>query len=339
MIVRVQDPVPETPLATTRLKTLRPLGWAPSRDMLAAFCAAVGELLLSALVLSGGIHPPAAVIAIHMAIVAGTWLILFSGRPASQDATIAAVLLLLVLVAGPVGATAAAAMLPFAAKRAERREILQAWYRRLANAGGVEPATALHDRVVAGRVLRLDTHPPQKFLDVIARGSLSERQTALGLMARQFHPDFAPALQAALRSEEPVVRVQAAAVVARVRAGVKSQIAKLSSDHGPNKSAAPDRLARASSLLALANCALLEESDARTARMAAERMFGELLASSRDAANAAFHAAPESADAIERYLSDSGRLKEFRVARRIREIEGQGRHRIRWLATRSTVAA
>ena len=134
--------------------------------------------------LSGSIHPPA-VIAVHLAIVAWTWLILFSGRPASHDATIAAVLLLLVLVAGPVGATAAATMLPFAAKRAERREILQAWYRRIANAGGVERATALHDRVVAGRVLRLDSHPPQKFLDVIARGSLSERQTALGLMARQ----------------------------------------------------------------------------------------------------------------------------------------------------------
>ena len=337
MIVRAQDAVSATPSATMQ-KIARPLSWAPSRDMLAALCAAAGEILLSLLVVSGGIHPPA-VIAFHLAIVAWTWLILFSGRPASEDATIATVLLLLVLVAGPVGATAAAAMLPFAGKRPERREILQAWYRRLANAGGVEPATALHDRVVAGRVLRLDTKPPEQFLDVIARGSLSERQTALGLMARQFHTDFAPALQAALRSQEPVVRVQAAAVVARVRADVKGQIAKMSSDRKPNGSNARQRLARASSLQALANCSLLEESDARTARIAAQRMFGELLVSPRDVANLVSGAAPECADAVERYLSDGGRLKEFRVVRRIRAIESQGAYRIRWPATRGTVAA
>ena len=338
MIVIAQDAVSATPLVTTMQKIARPHAWAPSRDMLAALCAAAGEILLGVLVVSGDIYPPA-IIAIHLAIVAWTWLILFSGRPASEDATIATVLLLLVAVAGPVGATAAAVMLPFAAKRPERREILQAWYRRLANSGGVQPATALHDRVVAGRVLRLDTKPPQRFLDVIASGTLSERQTALGLMARQFHPDFAPALQAALRSEEPVVRVQAAAVVARVRADVKGQIANLSSDRAPNQSAAAYLLARASSLQALANCPLLEESDARTARIAAQRIFGELLASSRAAANLAFGAAPESADALERYLSDGGRLQEFRVARRIRDIESRGNYRIRWPATRGQVTA
>ena len=333
MMIRAQDAVSATALATTLAKIAPPPSWAPSRDMLAALCAAAGEILLSALVVSGGIHP-SAVIAIHLAIVAWMWLILFSGCPASDDATIATVLLLLVLVAGPAGATAAAVMLPFAARRPERREILQAWYRRLADAGGVEPATAIHDRVVAGRVLRLDTKPPARFLDVIACGTLGERQTALGLMARQFHPDFAPALQAALRSSEPVVRVQAAAVVARVRADVKGQIASLISDRASNRCAARYRLARASSLQALANCSLLEESDARTARIAAQRMFGELLASPRAAANLAFGAAPESAVALERYLSDSGRLKEFRVARRIRDIESLGHYRIRWPTTR-----
>ena len=335
MIVGVQDAVPAATAITTMQKIWRPKGRAPSRDMLAALCAAAGELLLSVLAMSQTVQPPA-IIAIHLAIVAWTWLILFSGRPACEDATIASVLLLLVLVAGPVGAAAAAVMLPFAGRGGERREILQSWYRRLANAGGVEPATALHDRVVAGRVLRLDSTPPQKYLDVIANGTLSERQTALGLMARQFHPDFAPALQAALRSEEPVVRVQAAAVVARVRADVKGQIAKLSAPRGAKGHASdvPDRLGRASALLALAHCSVLEESDARTARMAAEGMLGELLGTPRDVANAAFEARPESDKAIERFLTDSGRLREFRIARRIRDIRVKGLYRLRWPATR-----
>jgi len=54
------------------------------------------------------------------------------------------------------------------------------------------------------------------FLDVLAFGSVQQRQAVVGIIAQQFRPAFAGALKAALRDEHNVVRVQAATVIARL---------------------------------------------------------------------------------------------------------------------------
>ena len=311
--------------------------WArPRREWLAALCACAGELVVAVLANRAGVSP-GTLVAIHCAVAAWTWLILFAGRKADEDTTLAALMLLLVAVAGPAGAAAALLTLPLAGKAGAGPEVLQAWYTRLAQAGGVGPATAMHDRVAAGRVLRLEAPPPARFLDVIASGTLEERQTALGLMARRFHPDFAPALEAALRSPEPVVRVQAAAVVARVRGDLKIKIRDLLC-RNLQTVPARRRLAIAGTLQSLAGCSLVEDSDKARCRAAAGNLLADVLISTDAVTAAAATPHDDIALAMEGFLIDSGRLKDLRIARRVRAIAARGSYRVRRVRPAKAVA-
>jgi hypothetical protein len=66
---------------------------------------------------------------------------------------------------------------------------------------------------------RASDRPPDPrvtpFQDVLAFGSVQQRQAVVAIIAQQFRPAFAPALKAALRDEHNVIRVQAATVIAR----------------------------------------------------------------------------------------------------------------------------
>jgi hypothetical protein len=207
---------------------------------------------------------------------------------------------------------------------------LKDWYARLSRASGSLPSAELTDRVIAGRVIDTAAAPPSRFEDVIAHGTLAERQAALGLMARRFHTDFAPALQAALRSPEPVVRVQAAAVVARVRADLKARIKSLlamsasrTSDH---------RIADAAELIRLAACPLVDRADAEKCRRAATESLQVVLVTRRDVLSAAARADRETAPVIERYLVSAGRFRDFRVSRRIHALVLDRAYRVRPIA-------
>jgi hypothetical protein len=300
-----------------------------ARDILGLCIALVGELAAVALALRG--HGNLSwVLALHAVVVLATGLVLLEGRSQSEDLTLAAISLLAILVTGPLGALAAFAMAALPAREVERAELLSGWYERLSQAGGVEPATAMHDRVAAGRVLMLDAAGPQRFVDVIDHGTLAERQTALGLMARNFHPDYAPALEAALRSAEPVVRVQAAAVVAHVRADLKTEIKSgaLSLRDAAGLPAA-ERLRHAGRFDALARCSLVEAADrARCRETAGLFLQGALsrdgvLQASQSGAGAA------ASRALENFLLSTGRLKEFRVARRTGSLAAAKGYKLR----------
>ena len=83
------------------------------------------------------------------------------------------------------------------------------------------PVTKHCDMVAIGRALDLAGRAPPSFSEAIDKGTLLQKQNALGLIARKFHPGYLSALKAALKSDEPVIRVQAAAVAAHVREDVK----------------------------------------------------------------------------------------------------------------------
>lgn len=67
---------------------------------------------------------------------------------------------------------------------------------------------------------RASDRPPDPrvtpFQDVLAFGSVQQRQAVVAIIAQQFRPAFAGALKAALRDEHNVIRVQAATVIARL---------------------------------------------------------------------------------------------------------------------------
>ena len=296
------------------------------REALAAAFAVAGEAVVVLLAFSADVPMPTT-LGLHVAVVAVVAAILFLNAKPSRDRSISTVMLLVIAVAGPAGAAAALAMLPFVDNAGAGPEVLQKWYVRLANAAGTDPATKMHDRVTAGRVMRFDDEMPHDFAGVIATGNLEERQAALGLIARKFHTDFSPALALALRSAEPVVRVQAAAVVARVRGDLKARIRSLIASSHPRDDSLD--LAAAAELLRLSDCEFVDRADGERCRSAAESRLAKALATSDDVRAAAASANPDTANAVENFLLSAGRLKDFRVSRRIHELVVSGKFRVR----------
>lgn len=301
-----------------------------ARNALAIAAALAGEAPVVLLAANAAVTP-GLVVAAHLAVAGVVAAILFYGRPEDQDASVATLIFLLVLVSGPAGAAAALAMLAFTNRPPAGSATLAAWYRRLADAGAVETATAMHDRVAAGRVLRFDAAPPARFLEVIATGSLEERQTALGLMARKFDPRYAPALEAALRSPEPVVRVQAAAVAARVRGDLKGRVATLLATPAPGgpRAKRAERFAKATALRQFWSCPFVDDGDKARCRVAFHELLNGLAISAEDVSRISAAAEGDTLNTLESYLLDTGRIREFRVSRRMRDIIGDSSYRVR----------
>lgn len=134
-----------------------------------------------------------------------------------RDGSAALLLALLVAMAGPVAALGGLVLDRMARQGPGDRARLESWYARISFSTEVSQTAQLSDRITSGRVADHADAMPSSFLGVLASGSIHEQQVILGLIARRFHPDYLPALQLALGSDEPVIRVQAAAVAARIR--------------------------------------------------------------------------------------------------------------------------
>lgn len=297
------------------------------REAIAAALAVAGEAIVVLLSFSRDV-PPSVPLLMHAIVVAAVSYVLLWGRSTTSDKTVSYVMLLVTAVAGPAGAVASLCALPFVGHAGAGQKVLDEWYDRLSSAGGVLPETAMHDRINAGRVLDWQAPAPHDFLDIITNGSLSDKQQALGLMARTFHTDFAPALQAALRSPEPVVRVQAAAVVARVRADLKARIRTLTAMDGKGK---PLSIQSAAELMRFASCPLVDRADQDRCRIASGHALVKALVSEDDVVAAAAKATPGTAPVVEAFLLERRRFKEFRVARRIHDLVTVKRFRVRRL--------
>jgi hypothetical protein len=319
--------VPANPSDAVSPATRRP--FLRSREAIAAAVAFAGECLIVVLVFSGGATLSVAV-ALHGLVAAAAAALLLWRRPPDSDVTVASVMALVIAVAGPAGAAASLAIVPFAGNAGAGARVLDAWYQRLANAAGADPATETYDRVHAGRVVRFASDVPHDFAEIITSGTLAERQAALGLMARTFHTDFAPALVLALRSPEPVVRVQASAVVARVRGELKVRIAS-------RLNAATAHLAgisAAGELQRLATCPLVDGANRARCGIAEQAILARELRTSRDVIAEAAGSKPGTAPVIERFLLTAGRYKDFRAARRIHDVASGGRYRVRRIGDR-----
>lgn len=191
-----------------------------------------------------------AVLVGHFIIVCVAWRSLLGERRPGDDITARALIVMATAAAGPVGALCGLFFARAARPPAAVSPLLGDWYRRIALSAEIDPVTELCDNVGSGRTMNLASPVPQSFLSVMISGAIADQQTALGLIARRFHPDYLPALARALKSSEPVVRVQAAAVVARIRdqlqRRVRTRIAELDATvRKPDAAAALGELAKA----------------------------------------------------------------------------------------------
>lgn len=273
--------------------------------------------------------PPVWLVVIHLVVMAllARWLLGLTR--AGRDLRMPQLLFLVTLVSGPIGATLSLLALPFAARRTEPSPLLDAWYERIAQSVSVDTATRLSDNVASGRTIDVAAPPPIAFTDVIEQGSLAERQTALGLIARKFHPAYAPALSAALKSHEPVVRVQAAAVAARVRRDLQNRVQSLVAAVDTLAQDAVASLHAAAELEAATSSALLGEVDRLRASAAAKRLRAAAASDLISSPTPVGRRDRAAALALEDELLRAGRFTDFRIARRRRRIAEIGDFTVR----------
>lgn len=114
---------------------------------------------------------------------------------------------------GPAGTVMAIGMERYHARRATSPE---EWHASLFPPSEVDEREALWRRIGQRAHDQASTSSVTPFLDVLAFGSVPQRQAVVAVIVQQFDPAFAPALRAALRDPHNVVRVQAATAIARL---------------------------------------------------------------------------------------------------------------------------
>lgn len=245
----------------------------------------------------------------HLAIVGWFAYESWRRRREGSDVSARALTILTALVGGPAGALMLTVALLLWRRQRTRPELLAAWYDRIALAGDIDGVTRLADTVAMGRAILTSKQPPRPFADVMRTGSLADRQAALGLIARRFSPDYAPALQAALVTGEPMVRVQAAAVATRVRAGLKSEVrAAIKDAQGFSRADGAACIGHIHRLRGLLSTGMIEDDDRAAAEAAAARLVAE-------AANAPLPADAELREQLETELLKLGDYAAFRALR------------------------
>jgi hypothetical protein len=288
----------------------------------AAVVAAIAETTILYATASGSMAWPFFLLA-HAGIVGVLfgWVHL-TGRTRGNTA-IPLLTTIAVAATGPIGAVAALVMFAASARRVEDSSLLDDWYERIANAVEADEVTRLCEQVATGRTSALTGAPPASFAAIMERGSLNDRQAALGIIARNFHADYLPALMLALKSPEPVIRVQAAAVATRVRGSLRALVDKTADMSEAVQPGTGSALTAAAQLDAAITSGLLDEGDRIRASVVSQRL--------KVSAGTSHSAAGGVLDrqATEAMLLREGRYGALRMGRRVAAIETGRLYRVR----------
>ena len=283
---------------------------------------------------------PALFLLAHVAVLSGLGWTIKRISDAGGNTTGPVILAIAVAATGPIGALGSLIAGVRPGRNRVSPRLLQQWYQRIALSADVDQITRLCDDVASGRHVGLTTPPPQSFVTVLERGTLAERQAALGLMARHIHPAYLPALKAALQSSEPIIRVQAAAVATKIRPELRALVDKTVRDFEAQRIPPTKAFGLATDLEACVACGLLDASD----RIRADVMIPRLKALGAEPAPAGgINVAVQASADQDAMLLQHGRFRELRVARRVVAARGAlgrvRRHvrRARWSAPVSAV--
>lgn len=142
----------------------------------------------------------------------GAW----AARPDRRATRSAALLWIATAAFGPLGPAGVLLTLALERYHARRSTPLDEWHAMLFPPSRTDENAELWRRI-GQRASDIPTDQEvTPFLDVLAFGSIAQRQAAIAIIAQQFQPAFAPALHAALRDPHNVIRVQAATAIAKL---------------------------------------------------------------------------------------------------------------------------
>jgi hypothetical protein len=239
-----------------------------------AIAIGIAETIVLAMIyMPGGTLTP--LMLVHAASVALLLLWCAVTLRRGRDAAIPALALVCSLAGGPIGIVLSGALgLLSRGPRGQEPRLLADWYARIANSISTDPVAQLCEHVAVGRAADLGDEPPVSYVDAMREGAIAERQTILGIIARSFHPDYLPVLRAALDNPEPVIRVQAAAVAARIRSGLKQTVDRLLEACRNPPLDVGERLALASTLELCTRSGLVDAITARSAGAAIDSVLG-----------------------------------------------------------------
>jgi hypothetical protein len=254
----------------------------------------------------------------HVAVVGAVAMWAWRRRGRDEDISGPALTLMAVLVAGPLGGLLAVIAVRWLETRQPDTTLLANWYERIALAGDIDPVTRLCNTVSMGRAVQTTKDMPKVFATVMADGSLEDRQTALGLIARRFWPSYAPALRAALVSSEPVIRVQAAAVAVKVRGDLKAMLGRALVQSRVQGLTPRATLELAAEIQAIVAAEMLEDADRELAVACLTDLIaaGVYLLGEQNAADAALTLSPAARALLETELLARGHFDTFRAVRR-----------------------
>jgi hypothetical protein len=302
-----------------------------------ALCLLVESAIFASAALGRLPTPP--LLGAHLLTVALAALLLIRPLRSGRDGGLALIGLITILATGPFGALGALLLPHLGAPTNLAASKLEAWYARIALSAEQDAFTRTSDRIAIGRAANLAAARPEALASLFTGSAIDAQQTALGMIARTFHPQYLPALKLALDSPEPIIRVQAAAVAARVRDKLRDQAAAmLARAADPTLPPGPAVLL-AGDLEAMVASGLLEEGTRVAALRAVDglraRTMARLDAAHRAAGvptGAALAPAPHAHVAAEAYLAfllAEGRFAEFRAARSRLRLPTTGRYRHR----------
>ena len=228
---------------------LRPISrlfspWVTQFVMLAGI-AALEVFLVVGVVLGSMAVMPA--IAIHLAVVAGlVWGGVQQKRDEQKMHVLYAMFVLNTAWLGPIGSLGVALAALLLQRFSVNATGLAEGYAMLFPPLQSSPGAALYERIRRGEsgVLVRETLAP--FADVMASGSVDNRQAVIALISAHFDPVFAQALRSALNDDEPGVRVQAAMAVSRIETSYLTASISLADHcaHEPHRSECTLALAR-----------------------------------------------------------------------------------------------
>lgn len=241
-----------------------------------------------------------------VAAAAGWW-----SRSAHRGSRYRALACVATAALGPLGSAGVVVALVSERRHAGRATPPEVWHTTLFPPTPVIGARHRAAIQVSARERRDDV---TSFHDILAFGSVEERQAAIAIIAQQYDPSFASALRAAPADEHNFVRVQAATAIARIERQLfeRTRALEAALERAPDDADAILALATHNDDQAFAG--LFDPAREHACRGAAIDLYERYLRQRPDDASAEFRAArillrsgrPEAAEPRFRHLADLG---------------------------------